>query len=117
MDLESLHNYCLSLKGSEESQPFGPENIVLKVKNKIFGIIALNDPLSINLKCDPEKALELREQFSFVQPGYHMNKKHWNTIILEDIVTDRLVKEWIDHSYKLIVNSLSSKEQKELHAL
>jgi len=103
MDIEILRDYCLSKPGAEESLPFGPDTLVFKVKGKIFLLTGLdNEPLRFNVKCDPEKALELREEYACVQPGYHMNKKHWNTIVVDGTVSSRLLKEWIDWSYKLV---------------
>ncbi|HPG10067.1 MAG TPA: MmcQ/YjbR family DNA-binding protein [Chitinophagaceae bacterium] len=103
MDIEILRDYCLSKPGAEESLPFGPDTLVFKVKGKIFLLTGLdNEPLRFNVKCDPEKALELREEYACVQPGYHMNKKHWNTIVVNGTVSSRLLKEWIDWSYKLV---------------
>ena len=102
MDIESLREYCLSKKHAGESFPFGEDTLVFKVSGKIFALVNLDGDLSINLKCDPAYALELREKYPSVIPGYHMNKKHWNTIILDGSVPDREVFKWIDHSYDLI---------------
>ncbi len=107
MNIETLREYCLSKKAVEESFPFGEDTLVFKVAGKIFLLAGLeNNPLQFNAKCDPEKALELREQYDAVQPGYHMNKKHWNTVIADGSLSNALLKEMIDDSYKLIVNSL-----------
>ena len=114
MDAEGLREYCLSKKEAEESLPFGPDNLVLKVKGKIFAIVPLEPPFSINLKCDPELAVELREQHDAVQPGYHMNKKHWNTVILDGSLSDKKIREMIDHSYLQVVKSLPKKERELL---
>jgi predicted DNA-binding protein (MmcQ/YjbR family) len=103
MNIESLREYCLSKPGVEESLPFGPGTLVFKVGGKIFLLTGLdNDELRFNVKCDPEKALELREEYPCVLPGYHMNKKHWNTIVVDGSVSSRQLKEWIDHSYDLV---------------
>ena len=103
MDIETLRAYCLNKSGVEETLPFGPDTLVFKVTGKIFLIAGLDEePLSFNVKCDPDLALELREQYSCVQPGYHMNKKHWNTIIVDGSVSWKLLKEWIDQSYALV---------------
>ncbi|MBC7848854.1 MAG: MmcQ/YjbR family DNA-binding protein [Chitinophagaceae bacterium] len=103
MDVEQLRTYSLQKPGSEESLPFGPDNIVFKVGGKMFMLLSLDaQPTSFNVKCDPEKAEELREEYSCVLPGYHMNKKHWNTIVVDGSVPSRLLKEWIDHSYDLV---------------
>ncbi|AHF16161.1 MmcQ/YjbR family DNA-binding protein [Niabella soli] len=103
MNIEDIREYCLQQKGVEESFPFGPETLVFKVSGKIFLLMGLGgDPLQFNVKCDPDKALELRETYTAVQPGYHMNKKHWNTIIVDGTVSNKLLREWISDSYKLV---------------
>jgi predicted DNA-binding protein (MmcQ/YjbR family) len=110
MHIDELRDYCLAKPQVEESTPFGPENLVFKVHGKIFLITDFeSSPLQFNVKCDPEKAIELREEYSCVQPGYHMNKKHWNTIICDSSVSDQLIKEWINHSYSLVFKSLPKK--------
>lgn len=111
MDIETLRDYCLSKPHAEEALPFGPDTLVYKVKGKVFLLMGLDsDPLSFNVKCDPEKAVELREQFSCVAPGYHMNKKHWNTITVDGTMSSVQLKEWIDHSYAQVV--LANKKAK-----
>jgi predicted DNA-binding protein (MmcQ/YjbR family) len=102
MNIESLRDYCISKKGADESFPFGEDTLVFKAAGKIFALVNLDGDLSINLKCDPAFAIELRERHSAVTPGYHMNKKHWNTIIFDGSVPDKEVFSWIDHSYELI---------------
>ena len=103
MNIETIREYCLSKAAVEETQPFGPDNLVYKVNGKMFLLAALDEePLQFNVKCDPEKALELREEHACVQPGYHMNKKHWNTIVVDGSVAVRQLKEWIDDSYDLV---------------
>lgn len=103
MNFETIRDYCLTKPGATESLPFGPDTLVFKVKGKIFLLMGLDeDPLSFNVKCNPERAEELREQYDCVQPGYHMNKKHWNTIVIDGSVSNKLLKEWIDHSYELV---------------
>ena len=98
-----LREYCLSKKAVTEDFPFGESTLVFRAKNKIFLLVALDaDPLQFNAKCDPEKAVELREEYEAVKPGYHMNKKHWNTIIVDGSVSWKLLKEWIDQSYALV---------------
>lgn len=115
MNIEQLQEYCLQKPGVEESFPFGPDTLVFKVGGKLFLLAGLDsEPLQFNVKCDPEKAVELREEYACVLPGYHMNKKHWNTIIIDGSVPTRLIKEWIDHSYQLIVSSLPKKTQDAL---
>jgi predicted DNA-binding protein (MmcQ/YjbR family) len=103
MDLEMLREYCLSKPGAEETQPFGPDNLVYKINGKVFLITNFDsNPLQFNVKCDPDKAIELREEHACVLPGYHMNKKHWNTIIVDGSVSAKQLKEWIDWSYDLV---------------
>lgn len=118
MNIEELREYCLSKKGVEESMPFGPDALVLKVMGKVFLITMLDArPLQFNAKCDPEKAIELREQYPCVIPGYHMSKKHWNTVIADGSVTDAQLQKWISDSYLLVISGLTKKQQKELDAL
>ena len=117
MNLEAVREYCLKKKGVTESLPFDEESPVYKVMSKIFLIANLNPPVSINIKCDPEKAVELRERYEAVTPGYHMNKKHWNTVELDNFTKPKFIYEWIDHSYELVVNGLSKKEKAELEKL
>jgi predicted DNA-binding protein (MmcQ/YjbR family) len=102
MNIESLRQYCVKKQGVTESFPFGEDTLVFKVSGKIFALVNLNGELSINLKCDPVTAIELRERYSAVTPGYHMNKQHWNTILLDGSVPDKDIQTWIDHSYDLI---------------
>lgn len=107
MNIEELREYCMDKKHVTESFPFDNETLVFKVMNKMFALTGINsNPVSVNLKCDPEKAIALREEFSCVLPGYHMNKQHWNTVIIDGSVSDKQVMEWIDDSYNLIVASL-----------
>jgi predicted DNA-binding protein (MmcQ/YjbR family) len=115
MNLEALREYCISKSGVEETLPFGPETLVFKVIGKAFLITGFeNNPVSFNVKCDPEKAIDLRERYECVKPGWHMNKKHWNTIVVDGSVNIKLVKEWIDHSYELVVSGLSKTEKAKL---
>ncbi len=103
MNVESIREYALSKPDVEEGLPFGPETLVFKVAGKIFLLMSLDsDPLQFNVKCDPDKAIELRDQYPAVLPGYHMNKKHWNTIIVDGTLTAKQLKEMIDHSYTLV---------------
>lgn len=116
MNIEDIRNYCLSKKGSAESFPFDDDTLVFKVLDKAFALTGItSDPLAINLKCNPEIALELREKYPSVAPGYHMNKKHWNTVTLDGSVPDLLIKQWIDDSYQLVVNGLSKKQREEIN--
>lgn len=110
MNIESLRAYCLAKPAVEETLPFGPDTLVYKVGGKMFLLTGLDrEPLSFNVKCDPDLAEELRERYEAVQPGYHMNKKHWNTITVDGTVSAKLMREWIDHSYNLVVDSLPAK--------
>ena len=116
MHLEAFRTYCLNLKGTTEGLPFGPDTLVFKVMGKMFALVDIEKFESANLKCDPERAIELRESYSGVVPGYHMNKTHWNSVFFNSDVDDKLVFELIDHSYALIVSSLSKKLRGELQA-
>jgi predicted DNA-binding protein (MmcQ/YjbR family) len=103
MNIETLQQYCLSKPDVEETLPFGPDTLVYKVNGKVFLLTGLDSvDFRFNVKCDPDKALELREEFPCVLPGFHMNKKHWNTIVVDGSVSSRQLKEWIDHSYDLV---------------
>lgn len=113
MDIEILRNYCLSFENVTEEFPFGNDTLVFKVSGKIFLLVSLNDiPLQFNVKCNPEKAIELREAYDSIQPGYHMNKKHWNTIILDNSMPPILIKEMIRHSFDLVIASLPKSKRK-----
>ena len=112
MDLEQVRAYCLKKKDVTETLPFDEDTPVYKVSGKMFCLANLNPPIFINLKCDPEKAVELREKYEEVQPGYHMNKMHWNSIYLASNILDKIVYGWIDDSYNLTVTKLP-KVQKE----
>ena len=115
MDIESLRDYCLSKPAAQETLPFGPDTLVYKVGGKIFLICSLNsETLRFSVKCDPEKVIELRERYDCVQPGYHLNKKHWNTIMVDGTVSNSMMKEWINDSYDLIVESLPAKARAQL---
>ena len=115
MNIENLRDYCLFKKGAEETLPFGPDVLVYKVSGKVFLLCSLDaEQLQFNVKCNPDKAVELREQYECVQPGYHMNKKHWNTIIVDGSVSSNQIKEWIDDSYDLIIERLPKKQKDSL---
>ena len=115
MNVEDLRNYCLTKKGTTEEFPFDSETLVFKVMGKMYALTSLGSPeFSVNLKCDPEKAIQLREQFPAVQPGYHMSKKHWNTIYPNEGITDEQLLQWIDHSYDLVVAKLPQSLKKQL---
>jgi predicted DNA-binding protein (MmcQ/YjbR family) len=102
MNIETLREHCISKPNVTEGFPFGEETLVFKVAGKIFALANLNGDPSINLKCDPALAIELREKYSSVSPGYHMNKKHWNTVMLDGSVPDKEILSWIDHSHDLV---------------
>jgi predicted DNA-binding protein (MmcQ/YjbR family) len=104
MNIETLREYCIAKENVTESFPFGNDTLVFKAAGRIFALANLDGDLSINLKCDPVLAIELRERFSSVKPGYHMNKKHWNTIYFDGTIPDKEIFSWIDHSYNLITN-------------
>ena len=106
MTEEDIRDYCLSKPGAAEDLPFGPDTLVFKVNDKLFLLMGLDKhPINFNVKCDPDKAIELRERYDAVQPGYHMNKKHWNTIIVDGTLSTKQLKEFIDDSYELVVRS------------
>ena len=112
MNIEELREFCLSLDKVTEGLPFGPTVLVFKVCNKMFLLAALDThPFQFNAKCDPDEAIALRERYSSVLPGYHMNKSHWNTILINGEVNDIELKVWILNSYKLIVATLPKKIQ------
>ncbi len=117
MDIESFRQFCLSKKGVTEELPFGEDTLVFKVMGKMFALTDLELFESVNLKCDPEEAILLREQYPAVQPGYHMNKKHWNTILMDGSIGDRLLAQWITDSYQLVVSGLPKKMKETLNQL
>lgn len=107
MNVEALRDYCISKPNATESFPFGGDALVFKVGGKMFALLSTeSQPTTINLKCDPERAVQLREEHNAVTPGYHMNKTHWNTITIDGRVRTSDVQEWIDHSYELVRASL-----------
>jgi len=115
MHIEEFRIYCLSKPGVTESFPFDEVTLVFKVMSKMFALTGLGrEGFTVNLKCDPERALDLREEFPEIQPGYHMSKKHWNTIDFEGSLDDELLVELIDHSYDLVVSKLKKAEKEEL---
>ena len=118
MNLESYYEYCLSKKGVTEHFPFDEDTLVFKVGGKMFSLSSLSQwekgQPSVNLKCDPERAQELRAEYDAIKPGFHMSKIHWNTIAINTTVSDVLVKELIDHSYDLVFKSLTKKLQLEI---
>jgi len=114
MDLETIREHCLKKKGVTESFPFNEEVLVYKVMNKMFLLTNINLPFTINVKCDPELASELRERYPEVTGAWHMNKTHWNTIDLTGTVPEKRIREWIKDSYWLVSEGLSLKDRKEL---
>ena len=107
MDLAQFREYCLGKPRATENTPFGPDVLVFKVGGKMFALAALDEiPSRVNLKCDPDLALELRDRYEQVTPGYHMNKRHWNTVEIENGVPDTELRKMVDHSYDLVVRSL-----------
>ena len=124
MNLETFRNYCLSKKGVEENYPFKGEAVWMKVKGKMFAMANVMElkmdgeivpPFHfINLKCEPEKALELRESHAAIQPGWHQSKKHWNSLYMDGSLPDELILSLIDHSYDIVVKTLPKKVQEEL---
>jgi predicted DNA-binding protein (MmcQ/YjbR family) len=109
LNIEEIRDHCLAKPGVTEGLPFGEDTLVFKVGEKIFLLISITDSTHFNVKCDPERAVDLRERYSEVQPGYHMNKKHWNTVSTEGALTRRQLADMIDHSYELVLASLPKK--------
>jgi predicted DNA-binding protein (MmcQ/YjbR family) len=113
MDLAKFREYCLGKPQTTEGTPFGPDVVVFKVGGKMFALASLDEvPATANLKCDPDLALELRDRYEQVRPGYHMNKKHWNTIDIEAGIPDAELRKMIDHSYELVARSGPTKGRK-----
>ena len=118
MNVEIIREYCLSKKGAVEDYPFDEVTLVIKVGGRMFALISLdNIPLQLNLKCDPEKAIELREKYDNVLPGWHMNKKYWNTIVLEGNIRWDDLKDWIDDSYYEVIKKLKKSEKEKLNKI
>ena len=115
MNIEEFRDYCLSKKAVTEGFPFDETTLVFKVMGKMFALTDVEGEFKLNLKCDPEKAISLREKYpDHLLPGYHMNKKHWNTVVVDGSIPDKLLYEWIDESYDLIVLSLPKTKRQEL---
>jgi predicted DNA-binding protein (MmcQ/YjbR family) len=115
MDREQLRNLCLSFRGSEETFPFGPETSVFRVGGKMFALSRLaGEPLTVNLKCEPALAEQLRAAHPAITPGWHMNKRHWNTVLLDGTIPDPMVEELVEDSYDLVVSRLSRARQRAL---
>ena len=118
MNIETFRNYCLSKKGVEETFPFDEHTLVFKVMGKMFTLTGLDDvEFKVNLKCDPQRAIELREAYEEILPGWHMSKKHWNTVLFEGSLEDDLLVELIDHSYNLVVQKLKKADRELLDKL
>jgi predicted DNA-binding protein (MmcQ/YjbR family) len=115
MDIDQFRDYCLQKGAVTEETPFGPDTLVYKVMGKAFALCGIDSFDGVNLKCDPEKAIDLRERYDGITPGYHMNKKHWNTLATDGRVPPRLFFELIDHSYELVVAGLPKKDRAKLH--
>jgi predicted DNA-binding protein (MmcQ/YjbR family) len=111
MNIEELRDYCLSLPATSEDLPFDETSLVFKVGKKMFALTDLEGLLFMNLKCLPAKAIELREEYPAVRPGFHMNKKHWNTIEVDGSVSDDLLRQWIKESYDLVVQGMTRREK------
>jgi predicted DNA-binding protein (MmcQ/YjbR family) len=120
MNIQQFYEFCLSKKGVTEHFPFDEETLVFKVGGKMFCLTSLNEwekgTPSLNLKCDPERAQELRAEYEAIIPGWHMSKIHWNTVSFNSDVSDKMIRELIDHSYELVFKSLSKKVQAEIQA-
>ena len=117
MDIEYYREYCLKKPGVTEGFPFDSSTLVFKVMNKMFALCDVDTFAFVNLKCDPERAIQLREQYDSIKPGYHMNKAHWNSLYIDGTIPDNLFLELVDHSYELIVESLPKKVRDELSKL
>ncbi len=117
MNIESFRDYCIQKPGVSEEFPFDANTLVFKVMGKMFALADVEEFISINLKCDPEKAVQLRDQYEGIVPGYHMNKKHWNTVLTDGSVPENLLIEMIDESYSLVVDSLPKKFKVQLSSL
>ncbi|MGM0477741.1 MAG: MmcQ/YjbR family DNA-binding protein [Bacteroidota bacterium] len=114
MDVVHFREYCLEKAHVNESFPFNEHTLVFKVAGKMFALLDLEEGQSANLKCDPERAIELREHYEGVHPGYHMSKKHWNTVYLNSDVGTELLLQLIDHSYESVIQTFSKKKQKTI---
>ncbi|MBS1527392.1 MAG: MmcQ/YjbR family DNA-binding protein [Bacteroidetes bacterium] len=117
MSIEEIRDYCLAKPGVTEDLPFGEDTLVFRVGDKLFLLTSISTGTQFNVKCDPERAAELRERFSEVRPGYHMNKKHWNTVHTNGSLSRKQILEMIDHSYELVFKSLPKKVQEEIRSI
>lgn len=114
MNIESFREYCLSKKAVSESFPFDKTTLVLKVLDKMFALTDLENEFNISLKCNPEKAIILREKYEAVIGAYHFNKKHWNSVLIDGSISDKEINEWIDDSYNLVVSKMTKKNRDKL---
>jgi len=118
MDIEAIRTYCLNKKGVSESFPFDESVLVFKVLDKVFALVNIDKrPWAVNLKCDPEKAIEYRELHPEITPGYHMNKKHWNTVLFEGSLENKLLLHLINHSYELVISKMTKKDREQLKSM
>lgn len=118
MNIEELYNYCLSIKGAEVTTPFDEVTLVMKVMGKMFALIPTDEEqVCISLKCDPEKALQLRENFTCVEPAFHMNKTHWNTIHITGEMPEEEIIKWIRHSVDEVIKKLPKKQQQQYYGI
>lgn len=114
MNIEAFYNFCMSFRGATEDFPFDEQTLVFKVKGRMFALTDVDEFGSVNLKCDPVRALELRAGYEEIKAGYHMNKKHWNTVNMKGSLEDDFIKELTRHSYELVVAKLPKKDRQEL---
>ncbi len=114
MNVEDIREYCISKKAVTEDFPFNDVALVLKVLDKMFALVNIEEDLSINLKCNPEKAILLRNEYEAVKPGFHMNKKHWNTVEIDGTIATSKIYEWIDDSYNLVISKMTKKQRENL---
>ena len=117
MNIESLRNYCIEKKGVTEEFPFGDSVLVFKVMGKMFVLAPVEDFTSVNLKVDPADGVERRDAYPAVQPAYHMNKKHWVTVLMDGTIPDKLLRQWIDESYGLVASKLTKSEKSALESM
>ncbi|MBK8807737.1 MAG: MmcQ/YjbR family DNA-binding protein [Bacteroidales bacterium] len=107
MDIEAVRLICISKQQVTEDMPFGDDTVVFRIGGKMFALLSLDGSNEINLKCNPEKAIEYREKYDFVKPGYHMNKRHWNSVCFDTTIPDSLLSDMINHSYQLVYEGLT----------
>ena len=117
MYLDEYREFCLSMNGVSEATPFDENTLVFKVLDKMFALTGMMNFSSINLKCDPEYAVELREKYDFIKPGFHMNKKHWNSLYEPTMIDETLLKELTKHSYDMVVSKMTKKQRSLLQAI